>query len=38
MTAGQFAVKYPTYMGKLILYAPIVSGLGEQEILEAISI
>ena len=37
MTAGQFAVKYPTHLGKLILYAPIVSGLGEQEITESFS-
>jgi pimeloyl-ACP methyl ester carboxylesterase len=37
ITAGQFAVKYPTHLGKLILYAPIVSGLGEQEITESFS-
>ena len=37
MTAGKFAVKYPAHLGKLILYAPIVSGLGEQETTESFS-
>ena len=37
MTAGKFAVKYPAHLGKLILYAPIVSGLGEQETAESFS-
>ena len=37
MTAGNFAVKYPAHLGKLILYAPIVSGLGEQETAESFS-
>ena len=31
MTTGRFAVEYPEHLGKLILYAPILSGLGEQE-------
>ena len=37
MTAGMFAVKNPAHLGKLILYAPIVSGLGEQETAESFS-
>ena len=31
MTAGRFAAEHPDHLGKLILYAPILSGLGEQE-------
>ena len=31
MTAGRFAADHPEHLGKLILYAPVLSGLGEQE-------
>ncbi len=37
MTAGRFAAEHPEHLRKLILYAPILSGLGEQEIGEAFS-
>ncbi len=37
MTAGRFAAEHPEHLGKLILYAPILSGLGEQEPGEAFS-
>ncbi len=35
VTTGRFAAKHPEHLGKLILYAPILSGLGEAEIKEA---
>jgi len=31
MTAGRFAAEHPEHLGKLILYAPILTGLGTQE-------
>ena len=31
MTAGRFAAEHPEHLGKLILYAPILTGLGAQE-------
>ena len=37
MTAGRFAAEHPEHLGKLILYAPILSGLGVQETGEAFS-
>lgn len=37
MTAGRFAAKYPEHLGKLILYAPVLFGLGVQESDEAFS-
>ncbi len=35
VTAGRFAVSYPGIIDKLVLYAPILSGIGEYEISEA---
>ena len=35
MTAGRFAAEHPEHLRRLILYAPVLSGLGEQEIGEA---
>ncbi len=35
MTAGRFAVKYPEYLNRLVLYAPLLTGVGEREITEA---
>ena len=35
VTAGRFAVKHPEVLRKLVLYAPILCGLGQQEITEA---
>ena len=37
MTAGLFTVDHPEYVRKLVLYAPILSGLGEQEVKEPFS-
>lgn len=37
MTAGRFAVEHPELLGKLVLYAPILTGLGVQEAGEAFS-
>ena len=37
MTAGLFAVRHPEHLGKLILYAPIVSGLGQRTLGDAFS-
>ena len=37
MTAGRFAAEHPEHLRRLILYAPVLSGLGEQEIGEAYS-
>ena len=37
MTASQFSVKHPDHLGKLILYAPILSGLGASESRDAFS-
>ena len=37
MTAGRFAAEHPDHLGKLILYAPILSGLGAPESREAFS-
>jgi len=37
MTAGRFAAEHPEHARKLILYAPILSGLGRQELHEAFS-
>ena len=34
VTAGRFAARYPEYLNKLVLYAPILSGIGEEEISE----
>ena len=34
MTAGLFAAEYPEHLGKLVLYAPILTGIGEAEITE----
>ena len=34
MTTGCFAGKYPEHLGKLVLYAPILTGIGEAEITE----
>ena len=34
VTAGRFAAKYPEHLDRLILYAPILSGLGEAEVTE----
>ena len=31
MTAGRFAAEHPEHLGKLVLYAPILTGLGAQE-------
>ena len=35
MTAGLFAAEYPEHLGKLVLYAPILRGIGEAEITES---
>ena len=35
VTSSRFAVKYPEHVNKLVLYAPILSGLGEAEIADA---
>jgi pimeloyl-ACP methyl ester carboxylesterase len=35
VTAGLCAAKYPEHIGKLVLYAPILSGIGKYEITEA---
>ena len=37
MTAGRFAAEHPEHLRKLILYAPILSGLGVREQREAFS-
>ena len=34
VTAGRFAAAHPEHLGKLVLYAPILSGLGEYEVSE----
>ena len=34
VTAGRCVAKYPEHVGKLILYAPILSGIGEYEVTE----
>lgn len=34
VTAGRCAAKYPEHIGKLVLYAPILSGIGEYEVTE----
>ena len=34
MTAGLYAAEYPEHLGKLVLYAPILTGIGEAEITE----
>ena len=34
VTSGRFAAKYPDMVRRLVLYAPIVAGLGEQEVRE----
>ena len=34
MTTGLFAGEYPEHLGKLVLYAPILTGIGEGEIAE----
>ena len=34
VTTSRFAAKYPEHIGKLVLYAPILSGLGKAEITE----
>ena len=34
VTAGRFAAKHPEHLNRLILYAPILSGLGEYEVSE----
>lgn len=34
VTTGRFAAKYPEHIGKLVFYAPILSGLGEYEVTE----
>ena len=35
VTGSRFAAKYPDKVGKLILYAPIVAGLGQHDVTEA---
>ena len=34
VTAGRCVAKYPEHVGKLVLYAPILSGIGEYEVTE----
>ena len=34
VTAGRCAIKYPDHIGKLVLYAPILSGIGDYEVNE----
>ena len=34
MTAGRFAGKYPEHLQRLVLYAPILTGIGEAEVTE----
>ena len=34
MTAGLYAAEYPEHLGKLVLYAPILTGIGKAEISE----
>ena len=34
MTTGLYAAEYPEHLGKLVLYAPIITGIGEAEITE----
>jgi pimeloyl-ACP methyl ester carboxylesterase len=34
VTSSRFAVKYPEHLNKLVLYAPILSGLGADEVTE----
>ena len=34
VTVGRFAAKYPEHVDKVVLYAPILTGLGEQEVKE----
>ncbi|MBR1735700.1 MAG: alpha/beta hydrolase, partial [Firmicutes bacterium] len=34
VTSGRFAAKYPKHINKLVLYAPILSGLGEYKVKE----
>ena len=34
VTTGRFAAKYPDHLNRLILYAPILSGVGEAEVTE----
>ena len=35
MTTGRFAVKYPEYINRLVLYAPLLTGIGDREITES---
>ncbi len=35
VTVSRFAAKYPEHIGKLVLYAPILSGIGDYEVTEA---
>ena len=35
MTTGRFAVKYPEYLNRLVLYAPLLTGIGDREITES---
>ena len=35
VTAGRFAAKYPEHLNRLVLYAPILSGIGAYEVSEA---
>ena len=35
MIAGRFAVKYPEYLNRLVLYAPLLTGIGDREITES---
>lgn len=37
MTAGKYAVKHPEHLGKLVLYAPILYGLGSDDAAEPFS-
>ena len=32
VTASRFVIKYPENIGKFVMYAPILSGLGEYEV------
>ena len=34
VTAGRFASKYPEHIGRLVLYAPVLSGLGKTDVAE----
>ena len=35
MTTGRFAVKYPEYLNRIVLYAPLLTGIGDREITES---